>query len=246
MSIKSIVLMTLAATVVLTTAAAEGGKKKGKRGGLPTGGFLEVANTGKVVQVVNVGGAGEAKAFASAVDFVSQQLPFPVVTTARSIAGKRDVEAVARVTVVSKADAPMLICAPDEGWAEVNVRPLAEDGANDFIQRTRLQKAVVRAMCYALGCGNSSVQPCVMTEVNAPGDLDKLAKVMSPETVGKVFCTARNRGGMPRQYASYRKACQEGWAPAPTNDIQKAIWDKVHAMPTAPLKIKPETKKVAE
>lgn len=246
MNIKAIILTTLAVTVALTSAAAEGGKKKGKRSRLPTGGFLEVANTGKVVQVVNVGGAGEAKAFASAVDFISQQLPFPVVTTARSLAGKRDAEAVARVTVVSKADAPMLICAPDEGWAEVNVRPLADDGANDFILRTRLQKTVMRAMCYALGCGNSSVQPCVMTEVNASADLDKLAKVMSPETMGKVFCTARNRGGLPRQYASYRKACQEGWAPQPTNDIQKAIWDKVHEMPTAPLKIKPETKKVVD
>ena len=41
----------------------------------------------------------------------------------------------------------------------------------------------------------------------------------------------------------YRKACEEGWAPQPTNDVQKAIWDKVHAMPTEPLKIKPETKK---
>ena len=45
---------------------------------------------------------------------------------------------------------------------------------------------------------------------------------------------------------SYKKACEEGWAPAPTNDIQKAIWDKIHAMPTAPIKIKPETKKVRE
>ena len=30
------------------------------------------------------------------------------------------------------------------------------------------------------------------------------------------------------------------------NEYQKAIWDKVHAMPTAPIKIKPETKKVKE
>ena len=48
---------------------------------------------------------------------------------------------------------------------------------------------------------------------------------------------------MPGKRSVYRKACEEGWAPAPTNDVQKAIWDKVHAMPTEPIKIKPETKK---
>ena len=34
--------------------------------------------------------------------------------------------------------------------------------------------------------------------------------------------------------------------PAPTNDVQKAIWDEIHAMPTEPIKIKPETKKVSD
>ena len=29
--------------------------------------------------------------------------------------------------------------------------------------------------------------------------------------------------------ASYKVACEEGWAPAPTNDFQKAIWEKVKA-----------------
>ena len=55
-----------------------------------------------------------------------------------------------------------------------------------------------------------------------------------------------SRGIEMSKISSYLKACQEGWAPAPTNEYQKAIWDKVHAMPTAPIKIKPETKKVRE
>ncbi len=53
-------------------------------------------------------------------------------------------------------------------------------------------------------------------------------------------------GGKPQSRTTYRKACEEGWAPAPTNDVQKAIWDKVHEMPTEPIKIKPETKKVKD
>ena len=50
-------------------------------------------------------------------------------------------------------------------------------------------------------------------------------------------------GVTTRAVTSYKTACKEGWAPAPTNDVQRAIWDKVHAMPTAPIKIKPEEKK---
>ena len=46
--------------------------------------------------------------------------------------------------------------------------------------------------------------------------------------------------------ASYRTACHYGWAPAPTNDVQRAIWQKVHEMPAAPLKILPEKTKVKE
>ena len=51
------------------------------------------------------------------------------------------------------------------------------------------------------------------------------------------------QGVTVRATTNYKTACREGWAPAPTNDVQKAIWDKVHAMPTEPIKIKPEEKK---
>ena len=38
-------------------------------------------------------------------------------------------------------------------------------------------------------------------------------------------------------------ACREGWASAPTNDVQKAIWDKVRAIPDKPLTIEYDPKK---
>ena len=31
-------------------------------------------------------------------------------------------------------------------------------------------------------------------------------------------------GGM----VSYRQACKEGWAPAPTNDLQRGVWNEFH------------------
>ena len=43
--------------------------------------------------------------------------------------------------------------------------------------------------------------------------------------------------------ATYLDACEQGWAPAPTNEYQKAIWDKVHAAPKNPMKIEFDPKK---
>ena len=48
---------------------------------------------------------------------------------------------------------------------------------------------------------------------------------------------------LQQEVSTYKKACEEGWAPNPTNEFQKAIWDKVHELPTEPIKIKPEEKK---
>ena len=47
----------------------------------------------------------------------------------------------------------------------------------------------------------------------------------------------------PKVRITYKKACEEGWAPAPTNEFQKAIWEKVHAAPKNPMKIKFDPKK---
>ena len=52
-------------------------------------------------------------------------------------------------------------------------------------------------------------------------------------------------GVSPTRKGTYEAAVKQGWAPAPTNDIQKAIWDKVHQLPTKPIQIKfdPKTDK---
>ena len=50
-------------------------------------------------------------------------------------------------------------------------------------------------------------------------------------------------GLRPWHETTYRKACEEGWAAEPADEFQKAIWDEIHAMPSEPLKIAPETTK---
>ena len=54
-------------------------------------------------------------------------------------------------------------------------------------------------------------------------------------------------GFEPAIIATYETACREGWAPAPTNDVQKAIWaktlDEKERGPTNPITIPPPKKK---
>ena len=54
-------------------------------------------------------------------------------------------------------------------------------------------------------------------------------------------------GITPYRRTTYREACQEGWAPQPTNDVQKAIWEQVKADkergPTNPITIPPPNQK---
>ena len=243
MKISSILAIVIATATAVATAAETQAPGTGRRkGGKPTGGFIEVQQQSKVIQIVNVGGCDDS-VFANVMRLVETSFPFPVTSEAVAKEGPLDTNSVARVTLVSKDGAPVLLCAPDEGWAVVNVKPLLADNPNDFAFRQRVQKETMRAMAYALGCGNSAARPCLMSEAETLTQIDALPKTYGPEPMAKTAHTARRRGAVARKFVSYRTACEQGWAQQPTNDVQKAIWDEVHAMPTEPIKIKPEEKK---
>ena len=99
-----------------------------------------------------------------------------------------------------------------------------------------------------LGCYKSNYTPCVMGNIYSLADLDSNPSLMpNPEVYDKVQSTCQRLGIDMLRKVSYKKACIEGWAPAPTNDIQKAIWEQVKADkergPTNPLKIPPPPKR---
>ena len=78
-----------------------------------------------------------------------------------------------------------------------------------------------------------------MQTVTKPEDLDKiLNEGMAFDALGGIMNNLRTLGVTQPHKTTYRKACMEGWAPAPTNDYQKVIWEELHAKPTNPLKIK--------
>jgi len=158
---------------------------------------------------------------------------------------KPTVKGNATIFVIDDAALPMSLLALEARWAMVNVAPLKSDKASFF--EARVKKEVFRVAACLLGAACSKYPTCITSCVTKPEDLDNIFEIKMPAEFEMRFANYMPGLGItPWARAMYRRAVMEGWAPAPTNEFQKAIWDKVHAMPTEPIKIKPETKKVAE
>jgi hypothetical protein len=154
----------------------------------------------------------------------------------------------ASLFVVDDAALPPLVSAPESRWAMVNVAPLrAGRGSESAYFAARVRKELTRGFALLAGAQDSSFPNSLLGCMTDPSRLDDFADTRLPVDVAKRFSSyVRGYGITPAEEVSYLQAVKEGWAKAPTNDVQKAIWDKVHKMPTEPLKIKPEAKKVKE
>ena len=121
---------------------------------------------------------------------------------------------------------------------------LKEGEPSKEVLEKRITIEVIRGLAQIFGCGNSGMS---MSAVTSLKDIDELQHPGFPPSAIKICQTQmRKLGFEPKVTASYRVACKQGWAPAPTNEVQKAIWDKIHQLPSEPITIKPETKKVTE
>jgi hypothetical protein len=140
-----------------------------------------------------------------------------------------------------------ILVAPEQSWATLNAAPLLRDKPSAEVLASRMHKEIWRASAMAMGAANSMTQPCLLRQINTLRELDHTKNMLpSPQPINNMIEVADRLGIVRIHRATYRRACEEGWAPAPTNDVQKAIWEKVHRLPTEPIKIKPETKKVKE
>jgi hypothetical protein len=146
------------------------------------------------------------------------------------------------VAVVDVETLPAFLVAPEEGWALVNVHALEDGCSSDEVLASRVRKELLRAYVMVAGGVSISHGAIVMRDVKSPRDLDLIPReCFGLEVVNHIVSTSSFYGVTPWRQASYRKACIDGWAPAPTNDVQKAIWNEIHSMPTSPIKILPES-----
>lgn len=164
----------------------------------------------------------------------AKPLNSPVEQLAARVGG--DIAAV--VAVVEDPGLPALLIAPESRWALVNVTPLRKGAGAEQLE-VRVQKEIWRAFAMVMGASNSNFATCLLKPVFDAADLDALKpKTICPEPFNKLFQTGQKLGIHPSRMTTYRKAVQEGWAPAPTNDFQKAVWNEVKSGVTGKLPVK--------
>ena len=139
---------------------------------------------------------------------------------------------------------PALLTAPEEGWAVVNVAKLDVDGVSPEVLASRTRKEVLRAFGLIAGAAFMGLDSNLLrADIRIPKDLDLVKDEMYGIDVCRGMWNNMPRMGVePWKVATYKVACQEGWAPQPTNEYQKAIWDKVHQLPTNPIPLTKPTK----
>ncbi len=216
------------------------------------GGFVEPAYSGKFLYFMD----SQGRIPASAVEWVAGQvrialsLPTRIERNAMGVKGFPVLppDAGGMISIVEIDGEPSLLVAPDNGWARVNVAALAADGASAEVLEARVKKELWRAFVILFGGGNSLNDFDVMRPIRAPTDLDACkAFVSSPEPFNAMLNGAKAAGITPVRRTTYLNAVRLGWAPPPTNEYQKAMWERVKADkergPTNPITIQPPNAK---
>lgn len=140
------------------------------------------------------------------------------------------------IFIVDDASLPMSLVAVESGWGIINTSTLANN--------TQFSKQLTRVFCLTAGGANSPVKTSPMQTVVKSSDLNQLlTDGFTFDMASSINENLQALGMYPMRKVTYVKACQEGWAPAPTNQYQKAIWDKVRATPKNPMKIEFDPKK---
>jgi len=131
------------------------------------------------------------------------------------------------IVVCESSTLPSLLVAPEARWAIVNVSALISDKPADEVLASRAEKEILRAFGYVGGAANSKFEGCAMSPIYNPKDLDGLkTAAISPAPLPSIYKTLNVLGITPIKYVTYKVACEEGWAPMPTNSFQKAIWEE--------------------
>ena len=257
---KLLVVITIAAVAAASLAADAVNQKPRRRppkgrGGRASGGIVEKAYTGKVFRILNAQTDYAGEPLMKLTKDIRHTALLPIECVQGEVpAGKCPFDVAeqlvattnvgAGVIVVNDAKLPILTIAPDRRWGILNVTPAKADNPTPEKFAKRFNKLYWNVIARTLGAGTSSYPGCVLTPFSDMSQLDAIAATQPcPEPFNKMIDTGKKYGIGIISIASYRMACEKGWAAAPTNDVQKAIWDEVHAVPKNPMKIEFDPKK---
>ena len=153
----------------------------------------------------------------------------------------------AAVFVVDDPGLPASLVAVEAKWGVVNVSPLLSGDPDKATAAKRFTKEFVRVASLTFGGGGSQYSGSPLQPVFGVADLDAvMGEGFTVDVTGAMARNLRAMGMKAARRATYRKACEEGWAPAPTNSHQKAVWEQVKADkergPSNPVTINPPRK----
>ena len=212
-----------------------------------TGGIIEKKGEGRVV-IVNCQSAVGPEAIEEALDgfrrVVHVEVQVEPGTFALS-AVRLPKGANLALFVVDDPALPMSLVAMEERWGMMNVAPLKADAGR---LAARFKKEFVRASSIALGGYVSQFKGSPLQPVAGIADLDAVvADGYTFDVLTGITKALAAFGVTATKRTTYKKACEEGWAPAPTNEFQHIVWEQVKADkergPTNPITIPPPNKK---
>ena len=166
---------------------------------------------------------------------LERKFHFTLKTTDENVEASRDTFVI-RLEELDRKE--RIIMAPENGWISLNVKALSDDAPPKIVLNNRFEKEVLRSFAFICGgtCGTEPAGLCRMAlELD---DLDSIPGTdFALDIEARIVNNMKNTGIAPYRIAKYSEAVAEGWAPQPTNEYQKAIWDKIHELPSKPMKI---------
>jgi len=219
-----------------------------------TGGFIDVEARGVSVAVLD----GRQKPGGAAVQFAdvfgplsktnvkAERAPLGAGTNAvdAALSFLKAQNAAYAIAIVEDAALCGLTVMPEDRIAVVNATRFKDGGGDVLKPEVRIHKEIWRALGFVSGIGYAPFPNDVLQPVFSVKALDGLEyQVMQPMNFQKMYSTLSKFGVTRNRRVPYRVAVQEGWAPQPTNDYQKAVWNEVHAVPKTPMKIEFDPKK---
>lgn len=223
------------------------------------GGMLYPKTNGKTVLIVD-GTSSAGKAIDSALQRIRRLCHVPFAVVHREVPTGADLFRTARglktdaspavLLLVDVPDAPTLAAYPEDAVGVLNVATLKTDRENDFL--ARLGKEISRLTGLALGgyvnAGiNGKLAGGVLSPVFSVKELDAVDTIyLLPLQYNGVYGTLKKLDIDSARPTPYAIAVKQGWAPSPTNAIQRAIWERAQAEkekgPANAIKIAPPKK----
>lgn len=153
----------------------------------------------------------------------------------RFTAKKENAEIV--IEVVDREKESALAVFPDDRRAVVNVRALMKDNPSPEVLASRTRKELIRAFSFVCGISGCNGQGHIMDVMSDMARLDAAKEEVPGELSMRNAKYLERSGVKPYLRETYKDACEQGHAPAPTNVWEKAVWKRVHERPTKPIKI---------